>query len=281
MFVIRNRLKHRRRLSCCEEHSADSLFSFSFRFFFLLLSTPFFFFRDTLLCNQHWFNVRSRSPALKFPRFTLFLAEKKKRKEKKRENTRKEEFTSQRVMPSKIRKKIVGVPFTVNGVTHRTRVGCHEVKSRYGRQAVLLRLCAEKNTTSTALQAANMSTPLTRCTICAVDARGRFLVEEGGAYVMGAVRSEEEMTNICKTEHSIYEALKLHKPQRRPRKQRKPNTYTKFLGVFLATFQAVSISDASAAWRNFSKQEKKEKDVAALIQATKDKGEYTLRPAPA
>ncbi|KAL7698592.1 hypothetical protein NQL31_003640 [Lotmaria passim] len=184
-------------------------------------------------------------------------------------------------MPSKIRKKIVGVPFTVNGVTHRTRVGCHEVKSRYGRQAVLLRLCAEKNTTSTALQAANMSTPLTRCTICAVDARGRFLVEEGGAYVMGAVRSEEEMTNICKTEHSIYEALKLHKPQRRPRKQRKPNTYTKFLGVFLATFQAVSISDASAAWRNFSKQEKKEKDVVALIQATKDKGEYTLRPAPA
>lgn len=184
-------------------------------------------------------------------------------------------------MPSKVRKKIVGVPFTVNDVTHRTRVGCHEVKSRYGRQAVLLRLCAEKNTTSTALQAANMSTPLTRCTICAVDARGRFLVEEGGAYVMGAVRSEEEMTSICKTEHSIYEASKLHKPQRRPRKQRKPNTYTKFLGVFLATFQAVSISDASAAWRNFSKQEKKEKDVAALIQATKDKGEYTLRPGPA
>ncbi|KPI85503.1 hypothetical protein ABL78_5423 [Leptomonas seymouri] len=182
-------------------------------------------------------------------------------------------------MPSKIRKPVVGVPFTVNDVAYRTRVGCHEVKRCYGHQAVLLRPYSKREGASssrtTALVAKRMGRRLKRCTICAVDARGRFLVEEGGAYVMGAVRSEEEMANICKTERGVFEAKKSHTPQRHPAKQRKPSVYTKFMGAFLATFHAVSVSDASAAWRSLPKE--KGEDVEALIQSIKDMGHYTLK----
>jgi hypothetical protein len=189
-------------------------------------------------------------------------------------------------MPARIRKRIVGIPFTVNGVTYRTRVGCHEVKSRYGRQAVLLRFNprsegSSTTSSSTALEARKMAKPLKRCTIAAVDSRGRFLVEEGGAYIMGAVHSAEEMANICQAELGIYEARKTHKPQQNPTARRKPNTYTKFVGAFLATFHAVSVRDASAAWRSFSKEEKKAGNVDTLIEATKNAGLYLLKAAPA
>lgn len=199
-------------------------------------------------------------------------------------------------MPSKIRKKVVGIPFTVNDTPYRTRAGCHEVKSRYGRRALLLRLhpkhessspssspslTSPASSRSTALVAKKMAKRLKRCTICAVDARGRFLVEEGGAYVLGAMRSEEAMTDICNAERGVFEAKKTRKPQLHPAKSRRPNTYTKFLGAFLIAFQAVSVSDGSAAWRSFSSKEKKEKSVEALIESVKDMGLYPGRTAPA
>ncbi|KPA75410.1 hypothetical protein ABB37_08680 [Leptomonas pyrrhocoris] len=194
-------------------------------------------------------------------------------------------------MVSKERKRPVGVPFTVNGVPYRTRVGCHEVKSRYGHEAVLLRLGPKRESSSaspspspplprsTALVAGKMAKRLKRCTICAVDARGRFLVEDGGAYVMGAARTKEETARICKAERGIFEAKKSRQPQRHPPKQRMPNVYTKFIGVFLATFDAVSVRDASVAWRGFSKEVKRDCNMDVLIQATKDTGLYTLKTA--
>lgn len=183
--------------------------------------------------------------------------------------------------------------FTVNDIGYRSVSGTFAAKYRFGRNAILVeRSPSVERTAGLPLSqlCSSVRSLQEQTVICPVDARGCFLVEDGGNYGVCtfyvpedyrdslALRAQREARALA-LRRSGHETPK--KNSARSSVSRKPATnYVKFLKQFRETFTNTSFQDAAGEWRKFSPTQKME-DTAILINAVVRTGTYQMaRAAP-
>lgn len=192
------------------------------------------------------------------------------------------------------RKKGSYVTCTVNGTACRSDDGMYDVKTPYGSHTVLLR--APATAPSSSLLASppspedasrGRSEPLTGFTICAVDARGRFVVKQSGTYEVGAIRAVERQAEAeAEAQTAIHDAQGVPAAASKTAGEgqsamkevrRAPNKYSMFLSKFSKVFSLKGFKAGATEWRRFSAESKKTEDVDALIATVVRSGGYPMR----
>ncbi|CAG9573090.1 hypothetical protein LMJF_20_0190 [Leishmania major strain Friedlin] len=196
------------------------------------------------------------------------------------------------------RKRSSYVTCTVNGNACQSDDGMYDVKTLYGPHTVLLRALTTvpsssllSSAPSPAEASRRRSEPLASFTICAVDARGRFVVKQSGTYEVGAIGAVEEQAEAGATARAEVQAA-IHDVQRVPEAapktagerqsamkevRRAPNKYSMFLSKFSKVFSKKGFQAAAAEWRRFSAESKRSEEVDALIARVVRSGRYPMR----
>ncbi|KAG5479943.1 hypothetical protein LSCM1_06361 [Leishmania martiniquensis] len=185
------------------------------------------------------------------------------------------------------------IKFEVNGTACGSEDGTHDVKTLCGPHAVLLRAAtavpsfsAFPPSLSPAETLSELPERLTNFTICAVDARGHFAVEEGDAYEVGAVVAVDGQVALQAAMGGVPRApaaasrTAVARPSAKKETRRAPTKYGIFLRRFLQMFRTKGFRAAAEEWRRLSVASKKSDDVDALIATVARSGRYPLRSSP-
>ncbi|KAG5480655.1 hypothetical protein CUR178_05789 [Leishmania enriettii] len=178
----------------------------------------------------------------------------------------------------------------VSGTACGSEDGTYDVKTLHGSHAVLLRASTAAPSRSSF---SSSGSPLETCgglperltgfTICAVDARGCFAVEQGGTYEIGAVLAIEEQTVSEAASDDAQRAPAAASKVARERMSTKKETrraltkYGLFLSQFSKMFRTKGFKAGAEEWRRLSAESKKSNDVDALIAAVVRLGRHPLR----
>lgn len=178
--------------------------------------------------------------------------------------------------------RTVGCSYTVNGVAHTSADGTHDVKAAFGQRAVLIR-AQPGSAPAAAAPAQDGSTPAGRVfgfTICAVDARGRFHVEDGGAYEVATLWPPAEASLTPAATSASRQPQRSKRPRREGRAQSGPSKYSQFVSHFGRKFAARGFQACAMEWRLLSPEARENDDVETLIAAVARAGRHRLRAPP-
>ncbi|KAG5506387.1 hypothetical protein JKF63_05890 [Porcisia hertigi] len=175
----------------------------------------------------------------------------------------------------------------VNGTTCRLDDGMYDVKTHYGSHTVLLHSQTPLATSpfSSTDVPDDLPERLTSFTICAVDAEGRFVVEQGGTYEVGALQAVSRQAD-AESQVAMYSEPRVSSVssqkfgRRRDAKMevhRTPSKYSLFVKQFSKVFSTKGFQAAATEWRHLSAESKREEDVDALIAAVIGAGRHPLR----
>ncbi|KAK7202211.1 hypothetical protein NESM_000291400 [Novymonas esmeraldas] len=189
-----------------------------------------------------------------------------------------------------VAQKLRRVSCTVDGRSCTVTGGTYKVKAQRGVRAVLLRAAAHAapSTVDAAAAASAASAAATATSgaasataaslevapapvvICAVDAHGRFHVEDGGAYEVGCVRGSEELLASPSPSPSA-------PTQPQPQAGGNPTKYAKFVSKFWKAFRVKGYEGPAVEWRKLSKETKEKRSVDDIIADIASSGRVRLR----